>query len=66
MKGDLPDPKPFIQRVLASKDASHHLDPNKVGFPFSDIEYCTRIDKFDFALPITRADGRLFMRCVKP
>ena len=65
MKDDRPDPKPFIQRVFASKDASHHFDPSKIGFPFSDLEYCTQIDKFDFAMPITRADGSLVMRCVK-
>ena len=65
MKDDRPDPKPFIQRVFASKDALHHLDPRKIGFPFSDLEYCTQIDKFDFAMPITRADGSLVMRCVK-
>jgi 2-phosphosulfolactate phosphatase len=66
MKGDQPDPQPFIRRVLASKDASHHLDPGKIGFPFADLDYCTQADKFDFALPITRTDGRLIMHCVKP
>ncbi|MGE5465115.1 MAG: 2-phosphosulfolactate phosphatase [Syntrophothermus sp.] len=66
LRGTQPDPKPYIQRVLASKDASQHFDPNKIGFPFTDLEYCTQIDKFDFALPITREDGRLIMHCVKP
>lgn len=66
LRGTQPDPKPYIQRVLASKDASQHFDPNKIGFPFTDLEYCTQIDKFDFALPITREDGKLIMHCVKP
>lgn len=66
MRGQRPDTKPFIQRVLASKDASQHLDPLKVGFPFSDLDYCTQVDKFDFALPIAREDGRFIMRCIKP
>jgi 2-phosphosulfolactate phosphatase len=66
LKGEHPDPQPFIQRVLASRDASQHLDPHKIGFPITDLEYCTQIDKFDFAMPIKRNDGRLFMHCVKP
>ena len=66
LKGSQPDRGPFIKRVLSSKDASQHLDPQKIGFPLSDLDYCTQIDKFDFCLPITREDGRLIMRCVKP
>jgi 2-phosphosulfolactate phosphatase len=66
LKGTRPDPGSFIQRVLNSKDGLLHLDPNRIGFPFSDLEYCTQFDKFDFALPITRQDGRLTMRCLKP
>ena len=66
LKGEHPDPQPFIQRVLASKDASQHFDPTKVGFPITDLDYCTQIDKFDFALSIERNDGRLIMRCTKP
>ncbi len=66
MRGDQPDPQPFIQRVLTSKDASQHLDPNKIGFPITDLDYCTQIDKFDFAMPIERHDGRLIMHCIKP
>lgn len=66
LKGTRPDPAPFIRRVLNSKDASQHFDPQKIGFPRSDLEYCTQVDQFDFALPILREDGRLIMRCTKP
>jgi 2-phosphosulfolactate phosphatase len=66
LKGEQPDPQPFIQRVLSSRDASQHFDPNKIGFPFTDLDYCTQIDKFDFAMPIERNDGKLIMRCIKP
>lgn len=64
--GQRPEPAPFIQRVFASKDGSQHLDPNRIGFPFSDLDYCTQIDKFDFAMPIERKDGRLIMHRVNP
>ncbi len=66
IKGNQPDKKPFIQRVFDSTDALQHLDPAQTGFPLSDLDYCTQIDKFDFAMPITRQDGRLVMRCIKP
>ncbi|SRR6266487_2365918 len=66
IKGNQPDIKPFIQRVFDSKDALQHLDPAQTGFPLADLDYCTQIDKFDFAMPITRQDGRLVMRCIKP
>ncbi len=66
INGDQPDTKSYIQRVFDSTDAIQHLDPAQTGFPLSDLDYCTQIDKFDFAMPITRQDGKLIMRCVKP
>jgi 2-phosphosulfolactate phosphatase len=66
LKGNNADTKPFIERVYHSRDALQHLDPTQTGFPLSDLEYCTQIDKFDFAMPITREDGKLIMRCIKP
>jgi 2-phosphosulfolactate phosphatase len=66
LKGEQPNPQPFIQRVLTSRDASQHFDPNKIGFPITDLDYCTQIDKFHFAMPIERKDGSLIMRCTKP
>lgn len=66
LQGDRLDPAPFIQRVFNSKDGLLHLDPNRIGFPYSDLEYCTQVDKFNFALPITRQNGRLTMHCIKP
>jgi 2-phosphosulfolactate phosphatase len=66
LKEERPNPQPFIQRVLASRDASQHFDPTKVGFPITDLDYCTQVDRFDFAMPIERNSGRLIMRCVNP
>lgn len=66
LKGNQPDRKPFIRRVMESRDAFPHLDPAQRDFPLSDLEYCTRIDKFDFAMPIIREDGKLIMRPIKP
>ena len=66
LKGNQPHGKPFIKRILESKDAFPHLDPAQRDFPFSDLEYCSRIDRFDFAMPITRQAGNFIMRTVKP
>lgn len=65
-KGHQPDTKSLIQRVFDSRDALEHLDPTQIHFPLSDLDYCTHIDQFDFAMPITRENGRLVMRTVKP
>jgi len=64
IKGDRPDSKPLIQRVFDSRDALQHLDPREPAFPLSDLGYCTQIDKFNFAMPIMRENGRLVMRCI--
>jgi 2-phosphosulfolactate phosphatase len=66
LKGHQPDRKPFVQRVFESRDAYQHLDPKQIAFPLSDLDYCTRVDNFDFAMPITREDGKLVMRTIKP
>ena len=60
------DPTPFIERVYKSYDARLHLDPNFPNFPESDLDLCTRIDAFDFAMPVTRENGQHVMRAVKP
>src|SRR5829696_4631139 len=65
LKGNSPDTKPFIKRVFDSRDALQHLDPKEIAFPRSDLDYCTQIDKFSFAMPISREDGKLVMRCIK-
>jgi 2-phosphosulfolactate phosphatase len=61
-----PNPAPYIKRVHESKDASFHLDPQKPGFPASDLDYCTRIDACNFAMTVSRQKNRLVMRAVRP
>jgi 2-phosphosulfolactate phosphatase len=64
LTGQRKDAQVYIEQVLASKDALYHLsnDPN---FPRSDLDYCTHIHAFDFAMPIKRENGQLVMRAVK-
>jgi 2-phosphosulfolactate phosphatase len=53
----------YIRRVYASRDALEHM-PDHPQFPKADLDYCSRINAFDFALPITRENGQLIMRKV--
>lgn len=64
-KGDRPDSRPFLQRVFDSRDALEHLDPSQTHFPLSDLDHCTQVDLFDFAMQITRQPDGLIMRAVK-
>jgi 2-phosphosulfolactate phosphatase len=61
-KGLKIDEKPFLKRVYACKDAVEHLDPSHPAFPSMDLEFCTQIDAFNFAMPITKESGLLVMR----
>lgn len=54
----------FVKRVYDSRDALQHM-PDHPQFPKSDLDYCSRINAFDFAMPIARENGHLIMRAVK-
>jgi 2-phosphosulfolactate phosphatase len=64
--GNSPDPFPFLEQVKNSPDAQIFYSPEKPLFLESDIEYCVSLDKFDFAMPIIRENGKLIMRCIQP
>ncbi|MDX1377555.1 MAG: 2-phosphosulfolactate phosphatase [Anaerolineales bacterium] len=64
-KGQTVDTKPFIQRVYDSQDAVEHLDPRQPQFPVTDLEYCTDIDAFKFAMVVEKENNLLTMRKTK-
>ena len=66
LKGQQPDSVPYIDRVYKSRDALLHLDPNLPAFPRSDLDHCTNIDAFDFAMSVTKENGQPVMRAIKP
>jgi len=66
LKGQQPDSAPYIERVFKSHDAQMHLDPNLPEFPLSDLDLCTQIDVFDFAMLVTKENRRHVMRAVNP
>jgi len=66
LKDQQPDPAPIIERVFKSRDALQHLNPNMPAFPISDLDHCTNIDLFDFAMPVTKDNRHHVMRAVNP
>lgn len=66
LNGDQPNPAPYVERVLRSRDALMHLDPNLPAFPRTDLDHCAHIDAFDFVMLVTKENGRNVMRAVKP
>lgn len=66
LKGKKPDHAAYVDRVYRCRDALMHLDPNLPAFPRSDLDYCTHIDAFDFAMLVSKENGRPVLRAVKP
>jgi 2-phosphosulfolactate phosphatase len=66
LKGEQPNPEPFRQRVINSRDGLQHLDPLQTVFPLTDLDYCARIDAFDFVMLVSKEKGRHVMRAVTP
>jgi 2-phosphosulfolactate phosphatase len=63
--GQAVEAQSFIQRVKSARDALQHMEEHP-QFPYADLDYCSRIDNFDFAMPIERKDGFLIMQAVRP
>ena len=66
LTGQEPDAALYIDRVYTSRDALFHLDPDLPEFPESDLAYCTSVDAFDFAMPVSKENGRYAIRAVTP
>ena len=66
LQGQQANPAQYVERVFKSRDALMHLDPNLPAFPRSDLDYCTNIDAFEFAMLVTQENGRHVMRAIKP
>jgi 2-phosphosulfolactate phosphatase len=63
-KGQKTEAQEYIRRVYASRDALEHMEDHP-QFPKADLDYCSRINAFDFAMPIVRSNGNLIMKTVR-
>jgi 2-phosphosulfolactate phosphatase len=60
-----PNPAPFLRRVRESDTSQIFTDPAQPEFSPADLDFCTDIDRFDFAMLAEREDGLLIMRMVE-
>jgi 2-phosphosulfolactate phosphatase len=66
LKSETPDPTLFLDRVRNSGDAELFYDTSRPEFPLSDIDHCASIDKFSFAMQVTKENGHHIMHSVQP
>jgi 2-phosphosulfolactate phosphatase len=59
-----PNPSPYLERVRTSHEASLFFNRDLPQFPPEDVEYSTALDRFNFAMPVRREQGRLVMRAI--
>jgi 2-phosphosulfolactate phosphatase len=65
LRGETPDAAPFLRRVRDSAPGRMFADPARHEFPAEDLDYCTDVDRFDFAMLTERRDGLLVMTPVR-
>lgn len=61
LRGERPDPEPYLERVRNSVIGRRFPDPHWPDFPPKDLPCCTDLDRFSFAMPVERREGRLIM-----
>lgn len=61
LRGQTPDPAPYLDRVRNALELLH-MPADQFPHINSDLDYCTRLDAFPFAMPITCEHGRPVMR----
>ncbi len=66
IRGEWPNPEPFLERVRNSGDAKLFYNPTRLEFPEADLRHCTELDKFNFAMPVLKENGRYVMRATNP
>ena len=59
------DPEPFIERVKHSIPGRYFLDQDLLKYPLKDLDYCLKIDQFEFVMLVKRTNGHLRMQSSK-
>lgn len=54
VRGDDPDPAPYLRRVWASTAAGRFLDDADPAFDVADLHLATQVDRFDLAMVVSR------------
>jgi 2-phosphosulfolactate phosphatase len=61
LHGESLDRAALVRRVRDSDAGRLFANPDDPVFPASDLDLCTDVDRFDFALHVARRDGLLIM-----
>jgi 2-phosphosulfolactate phosphatase len=63
-----PEAAPYIERVYQSTAGRKFADPFRPEFPAADLQLCTEVDRFNFAMQARRQEAGLFLNkvMVKP
>ena len=62
LAGGAPDRRSYVERAYASACGQWFVDPDKPQFRLRDLELATDVDRFDFAMPVSREDGLLIAK----
>lgn len=57
-----PDRRAHVERAFNSACGQWFVDPEKPQYRLRDLELATDVDRFDFAMPVSREDGLLIAR----
>lgn len=66
LQGRYPDPEAVKQLVLAGEEAQKYLDPSQPQYHPKDRELAVAIDRYPFAIAVTRDQGLLVARVAQP
>lgn len=64
LRGDAPDPAPYLRRVPTSTAGRRFTDDGHPDMPPADLDLVMQLDRFDFAMQVTRGD-RTVLRAVE-
>ena len=64
LKGQRPNPQPYLDRVRNSVNGRIFADPHRPEFPSADLERSLRLDAFHFAMPVYLHAGDWVMTAV--
>lgn len=59
------DPEKYLERVKRSIPGQFFQNPDMIDYPEIDLDYCMRLDKFNFVMSVTRVNGHLRMQASK-
>lgn len=61
LQGRNPDPEPYEQRIRNSDFGRRFSAGNNPSLPRSDLDLCAQANRFDFAMPAVRREGRFVL-----